>query len=220
MGLYSGLLLSLGLFVSGGSSAPLLDPVGPCRSSPTHWSNTSMQESYMRIAIDLARAAVRAGGGPYGALIADPTLNKVVALGMNHADHNPIWHGEMAAITNLSSALSSHSVYSVAPCLELYTTAEPCPMCMSAIAWSGFGRVVYGTSIPFIEAQGQEQIGIRAIEVARKAVKKVVVVGGVLANETNPLYQNTTGLHHRHAHPHIVEAAVPDSSLETLERRE
>ena len=75
-------------------------------------------------------------------------------------------------------------------------------MCMLAIAWSGFGRVIYGTSLPFIEAQGQDQIGIRATEVARKAVQKVVVVGGVLTNETNPLYQNASTLHHDHDHTH------------------
>merc|ERR1711934_184337 len=115
----------------------------------------------MRHAVVLAKEAVGAGGSPYGALIVDPARNEVIATGRNHAAHNPIWHGEMAAIANLSSLIKP-SVYNVAPTLELYTTAEPCPMCMSAIVWSGFGRVIYGTSIPFIVSQGQKQIQMRA----------------------------------------------------------
>lgn len=142
----------------------------------------------MRRCIQLAREAEAKGGGPYGALIVDPALGAIVAEGRNHAGQNPIWHGEMAAITNLSMVLQNRSVYEAAPRLELYTSAEPCPMCMSAITWSGFGRVVYGTSIPFIAAHGGMQINIRATEVVASSNKHIEVQGGVLANETDPLY--------------------------------
>ena len=53
-------------------------------------------------------------------------------------------HGEMDAINRLSDLLNASggaSVYKVAPTLELYTSAEPCPMCAAAISWSLFGRV-------------------------------------------------------------------------------
>jgi len=103
-----------------------------------------MQMKYIRRTIELAKEAVAAGGSPYGALIVDPELGQIIAEGSNNASHNPIWHGEMSAIKNLSD-LSSKPVYAIASSLELYTSAEPCPMCMAAIAWSGFGRVIFGT---------------------------------------------------------------------------
>ena len=93
---------------------------------------------------------------------ADPKDGTIVAEGRNDAGVDPIWHGEMAAIKNLSDIVNAtgKTVYAVAPTLALYTTAEPCPMCMSAITWSGFGRVVYGTSIPYISSLGQPQIQV------------------------------------------------------------
>ena len=190
------------LFAFGAFSAPI--------------SNRTMQEYFMRRAISLALDAQSKGSDPYGALIADPVAGRVVAEGRNHASHNPIWHGEMAAIANLS-ALSKQSVYTIAGELELYTTAEPCPMCMAAIGWSGFGAVLYGTSIPFIAAQGHDQINVRATDIAaRTPMHNITVVGGVLEQECNQLYVAGQGgsatsralrgvAHdsaHRHSHDH------------------
>jgi len=148
-----------------------------------------MQTFYMRQCIDLANEAVERGGSPYGALIADPSISRVIATGRNNASSNPIWHGEMSAINNLSNILEGTSVYEIAPSLELYTTAEPCAMCMGAISWAGFGRVYYGSTIPFVESQGNNQIEIRATAVdGATSFTNVTVIGGVLQNETNPLY--------------------------------
>ena len=72
-------------------------------------------------------------------------------------------HGEVNAITNCANSQpfdpSKWHDYT------LYTTAEPCPMCQGAIEWSHIGRVVYGTSIPFLMDHGWGQIGIRSHEV-------------------------------------------------------
>mmetsp|Transcript_9002 Transcript_9002/g.21110 ORF Transcript_9002/g.21110 Transcript_9002/m.21110 type:complete len:194 (-) Transcript_9002:125-706(-) len=153
----------------------------------SRWSAPDAQAAYMRRCVQLALEATAAGGGPFGAVIVDPGVG-ILAEGRNHAKQDPIWHGEMSAIANLSAVLGARSVYDVAPRLELYTSAEPCPMCMSAITWSGFGRVIYGTSIPFLEAHGGDQIDIRAVDVVAKSTKHIVVLGGLLANETDPLY--------------------------------
>ena len=175
------------------------------------WSNRTAQEYYMRIAIELAKEAVASGGSPYGALIVDPRKSEVVVKGRNHAGHNPIWHAEMDAINGLNNLLPQNtSVYAVAKDLELYTSAESCSMCMSAITWSGFGRVIYGTSIPYIESQGQNQIDIRSVEVAKASAKfaDTTVIGGILAEETNKLYQRNSKYRkfidesHRHIHHH------------------
>merc|ERR1712008_14267 len=152
----------------------------------------------------MGREARDAGGGPYGAIIVDPSKG-ILAEGRNHASQDPIWHGEMSAISNLSVVLRPASVYEAAPRLELYTSAEPCPRCMSAISWSGFGRVVYGSSIPFIEKQGGKQIDIRAAEIVARSHQEILLEGGVLANETDALYQRS-GMHHRsRSHAHIED---------------
>ena len=77
---------------------------------PPQWSNGTMQARHMRRCIALAKQAVAEGGAPYGALIADPTTGAVVAEGRNHAGVNPIWHGEMDAITRLAAGVRYHIV--------------------------------------------------------------------------------------------------------------
>merc|ERR1712013_912750 len=81
-------------------------------------------------------------------------------------------------------------------------------MCMSAIAWSGFGRVIYGTSIPYIERHGGSQIDIRAREVVQKSHKQIQLVEGFLHNETDLLYAEGTVDHlhnHSYSHQHLYE---------------
>ena len=152
------------------------------------WSNATQQTTYMRRAIALAKLSDRA---PYGAVIVDPSSASIVAEGKNDATHDPSRHAEMVAITNLSTRVPN--VRSIAPRLEFYITAEPCPMCSSAMAWAGFGRIIWGTSIPFLEARGLPQIGIRATDViaaanlGRLLNHSVEIIGGVLANETDRL---------------------------------
>eukprot|EP00039_Didymoeca_costata_P001745 m.54764 g.54764 ORF g.54764 m.54764 type:complete len:178 (-) comp10948_c0_seq1:4123-4656(-) len=151
------------------------------------------QAKFMRRAIELAKE----DKPPYcfGALIADPVADVIVAEGHNNATVDPVLHGEIAAINNLSVILAKNgsSIYQKGPHLDLYTTAEPCPMCMSGIIWSHIGRVFYGTSIPVLIAAGIGQINARAayIAAAGGAVANVTVIGGVLANETDLLYNRT-----------------------------
>jgi tRNA(adenine34) deaminase len=193
----------------------LMQQVGGLHAAPL--SNATMQARFMRRAIELALEGEAAGNDPYGALIADPTRGAIVAEGSNHATHNPIWHGEMSAIANLS-ALSAASVYAVAGELELYTTAEPCPMCMAAIGWSGFGAVLFGTSIPFIIGQGQAQINVRAAEIAAHTpMHNITLVGGVLANETNPLYVKAAAAARRRAQGRAAEPPAPAAEGEPHE---
>ena len=166
-----------------------------------------MQTKYMRECIALAQKSAAEGGYAYAAAIVDPQRAVVLATGRNQAGANPIWHGEMSAITNLSMILGATPVLSVAKDFELYTTGEPCAMCMGAIVWSGFGRVYYGSSIPFIESQGMNQIEIRAWEVNDASPwQNITIIGGVLSNETDLLYvgggPDRKIMHHDHGHDH------------------
>ena len=73
-------------------------------------------------------------------------------------------------------------------------------------------EVIYGTSIPYIESQGQNQIDIRSVEVAKASAKfaNTTVIGGILAEETNKLYQRNSKYRkfieesHHHIHHHSL----------------
>jgi tRNA(Arg) A34 adenosine deaminase TadA len=71
--------------------------------------------------------------------------------------------------------------------LVLYSTVEPCPMCMSAIVWAGIGQVVYGADIPFASQYGN-QINIRALEVLNQSWRDTILTPGVLRNECEDLF--------------------------------
>jgi tRNA(adenine34) deaminase len=73
----------------------------------------------------------------------------------------------------------------------LYTTAEPCSMCMSAILWSGIGTVVYGSSIKTLQTMGWKQIDLTSNEVIAKSWdSEMATMGGVLEEECDQLFLN------------------------------
>jgi tRNA(Arg) A34 adenosine deaminase TadA len=102
-------------------------------------------ETFIRQAIELSRkAALDYGtGGAFGALIVRD--GDVIATGMNRvvASHDPTWHGEMEAIRLACITLQSFKL----PGCRLYTSAEPCPMCMAACYWAGIEEVYYAATV-------------------------------------------------------------------------
>lgn len=136
----------------------------------------------MRQAIAMAKQSPDA---PYGAVLVERALGAVVARGVNRHLENPIFHGEIDAI-NRCAAEHSDIDWSG---LDLYTTAEPCAMCQSAVEWLGIARVFYGSSLPFLQSQGLRQIDIRAEEIAaRTPFRTTQITGGVLEAECNQLF--------------------------------
>jgi guanine deaminase len=98
---------------------------------------------FLRRAIALATENVISGrGGPFAALIARD--GKVIAEGVNMvtATNDPTAHGEVTAIRAACNALGT---FSLAGC-ELYTSCEPCPMCLAASHWARLDTVFYGAS--------------------------------------------------------------------------
>src|SRR6185503_15749631 len=139
-------------------------------------------ERHMKRAIQLAGNVPKY---PFAALLVDQK-GVVVAEGWNRSVHNPTLHGEMDAINKCAASHPKIDWTS----LTLYTTAEPCAMCQGAVAWAGIGRVVYGSSIPFLKSLNWWAIDIRAEELARLAAfRKCTVVGGVLEEECNKLFR-------------------------------
>jgi guanine deaminase len=107
--------------------------------------NDADHEKFLRRAIELsARAGLEYGsGGVFGAVIAKD--GKLVAEGMNRvvASHDPTWHAEMEAIRLACVTLQN---FKLAGC-TLYTSAEPCPMCLSACYWAGVERIYYAATV-------------------------------------------------------------------------
>jgi tRNA(Arg) A34 adenosine deaminase TadA len=105
-------------------------------------SMTDTDRKFMRQAIDLSIENVRNGGGPFGAVIV--RNGEVVATGVNnvvpHCD--PTAHAEVSAIRKACQKVGD---FKLDGC-TIYTSCEPCPMCLSAIYWSGIERIFYGNT--------------------------------------------------------------------------
>jgi tRNA(Arg) A34 adenosine deaminase TadA len=136
---------------------------------------------FMRIAIDEARR----GDFPFGCVIVRD--GKIVARGRNlgRTTHDPTAHGEMVAIRR---ALASHGPKTLKGA-TLYTSGEPCAMCMGAILWCGFGRLVFAASVEQL-ATKINQIMVSSAELAARATyAPIAITGGVLADEAMKLFK-------------------------------
>jgi tRNA(Arg) A34 adenosine deaminase TadA len=106
--------------------------------------NQEQAEKFMRYAIELGRKGMEAGsGGPFGAIVVKD--GKIIGEGWNRvlSSNDPTAHGEISAIRDACKNIQS---YDLSGC-ELYTSGEPCPMCLSAVYWAHLERVFYGFSI-------------------------------------------------------------------------
>jgi tRNA(adenine34) deaminase len=141
---------------------------------------TSFHEQAMRAAIETGRL----GYYPFGAVIVRPPSQELLARGANNSRANPTYHGEIVCMNDY---VALHGNQDWERCV-LYTTGEPCPMCMAALVWAGIGGVVYGTSIATLSQKlGLHQIAISASEVvaAASGFRQVALLGGILDNQTD-----------------------------------
>ncbi len=135
---------------------------------------------FMRAAIKEAQKGIHQGhGGPFGAVIVKD--GKVVARGHNQVvkNNDPTCHGEMQAIRAASKKLAT---FDLTGC-DIYTTGEPCPMCMGAILWANINKVYYGCNIDDTEKIGfrdsvfyqmqEDGMGDKVLELDREACLKL-----------------------------------------------
>jgi tRNA(Arg) A34 adenosine deaminase TadA len=135
---------------------------------------------FMRMALEEARR----GDFPFGAVIVRD--GAVIARGRNlgRTDRDPTAHGEMVAIRRCLADRGPDALRGS----TLYTSGEPCAMCMGAIIWCHLGRVVFGASIAQL-ATKIDQIMLTDAEIAAKAsFAPVSITGGVLAEEAMALF--------------------------------
>lgn len=101
------------------------------------------QKAFMRRAIELSREKMNANvGGPFAAVIVKD--GKIVAEGWNcvTSGNDPTAHAEVTAIRNACKALNT---FTLAGC-DIYTSCEPCPMCLAAIYWARCDRIFYANT--------------------------------------------------------------------------
>ena len=99
-------------------------------------------ESFMREAIKLSAESVRSGGGPFGAVIV--RYGEIIARGENRVTvcNDPTAHAEVSAIREAAARLGT---YDLSGC-EIYSSCEPCPMCLGAIYWARLDRLYYAST--------------------------------------------------------------------------
>ncbi len=133
---------------------------------------------FMRQAIELANENIQNGGGPFGAVV---VLNgEVVGKGSNQVtNHNdPTAHAEVLAIRNASKSLNR---FDLSDCI-LYTSCEPCPMCLGAIYWARIPRIFYGNTRKDAASIGFDDDFIYQ-ELNQPIEKRSVLMEPLLSNE-------------------------------------
>ena len=109
---------------------------------PERSDYTDDDRRFMQMAIDLSIENIDSGGGPFGAVIVRD--GRVVAKGANRVvpNNDPTAHAEVMAIRNACRELAT---FDLAGC-TVYSSCEPCPMCLSALYWAGIERICYANT--------------------------------------------------------------------------
>jgi tRNA(Arg) A34 adenosine deaminase TadA len=142
------------------------------------------EDDLMTLAVEAARNGIAAGQTPFGAVIVRDGV--VVA-----ATHNTVWrdgdptaHAEVNCIREAARALKTIDLRGC----TMYSSCEPCPMCLSAIHWSKIDRVVYGATIADAAAAGFSELDIPAGRMAEMGHSPLKVEGGRLREECAALF--------------------------------
>ena len=151
----------------------------------------NQDENFIRDAIEMAKTSKVKGNLPYGCILVNKE-GEVVLKGENtiNTDHDILAHAEINLLRE-ASKIYSHSVLNS---FTIYTSDEPCPMCASAIYWTGVGKLVYGLSKPeYYNIVGRENpnwvFEMSAKEVLSKGGRNVEVVGPLLEDEAATLHK-------------------------------
>ena len=145
---------------------------------------TDKQRQYMQMAIDASVENVKNGGGPFGAVIV--RNDEVVAVGTNRvtANNDPKAQAEVMAIR---AACQKLNTFRLTDC-EIYTSCEPCPMCLSAIYWSGIRTIFYGNN-----AQDAAKIGFSDQfiydELKRPLIQRVIPAINLMRHEAQAAFR-------------------------------
>lgn len=116
-------------------------------------ADISIKMKYMKLAIEQAQVGIHSRhGGPFGSVIVRD--GEIIGMGHNMVlqNNDSTAHGEVVAIRNAEQSLGTYDLSGA----EIYTTGEPCPMCLAACMWANITKVYYGCTI-----SDNESIGFR-----------------------------------------------------------
>jgi guanine deaminase len=139
---------------------------------------------FMRLAIEKTREGIAAGQSPFGsAIVRDGAIVAVT--------HNTVWkttdptaHAEVNCIRAAATNLKTISLDGC----TLYSTTEPCPMCLSAIHWAKIDRVVFGATIADAAMAGFAELFVSAKDLAMMGRSPLKVESGLLQQECAALF--------------------------------
>jgi tRNA(Arg) A34 adenosine deaminase TadA len=138
----------------------------------------------MARAVKEAREGIAMGQSPFGAVVVKEGLVIASAHNQVWASTDPTAHAEVLALRVAAKALKTIDLKGC----TVYTTCEPCPMCLAAIHWAHVDRVFFGASIADAAAAGFRELPVPAAELARLGGSPLEIRGGVMQPECAALF--------------------------------
>jgi tRNA(Arg) A34 adenosine deaminase TadA len=145
----------------------------------------SEHEPFIRQAIDLARDARRAGNHPFGALLVLDGAIVLTAMNSIATDRDPTAHAETNLVASAVRELSRGEISRAI----LYTSCEPCAMCVGKMYWAGIRSMGYGLSSESLAALAGRDFLMPCRELFARAVEPVAVVGPLLEDEARAVHE-------------------------------
>lgn len=142
------------------------------------------EAKYMQLAVDKCRDGIKNGQTPFGAAVIKDGKTISVAHNTVWTTTDPTAHAEVNAIRLAAKNLSA---IDLSGCV-MYTTCEPCPMCLTAIHWARIDRVVYGATIADAEGAGFNELKVSAVDMVRQGGSSLIVESGLLEKECKELF--------------------------------
>ena len=141
-------------------------------------SLTTDDETYLRMAIELSRRVLEEGKTPFGAILVRG--GEVVSEGTSSVIElvDPTAHAEVMALRNAARKLKRHLL----PGSVLYSSSEPCPMCLSACYWAQVSRIVFGATSHDVATCGFEDLQLYrelASDTAQRSLTEVGAEGSL-----------------------------------------
>ncbi|WP_459677044.1 nucleoside deaminase [Acidisoma sp. 7E03] len=148
---------------------------------------TEDDETFMRRAIALSEhtSLVESAGGAFGCVIVQD--GQIIGEGANRvvAENDPTWHAEMAAIRNACTTQGTFKLRDA----TLYTSAEPCPMCMAACYWAGIERVFYASQVEDALEYGNFDDSMIYEEIRKPAAERTIAIRQILRAEATEVWK-------------------------------